>query len=133
MSAPIFKASPLGRAVTTWDQRQARLAAKRRLRAQADKFRAALVALVWARDQGRCRVCGMAVVRPSRGTDPRRHGHVHEIVYRSAGGRQEPNNAVLLCASDHAAEHEHRLVITGTSAQLEIRRASDGPDGFPYA
>jgi 5-methylcytosine-specific restriction endonuclease McrA len=37
----------------------------------------------------------------------------HHIVYRSAGGTDEPGNCISLCFDCHRAEHGHELDITG--------------------
>jgi HNH endonuclease len=46
---------------------------------------------VLARDRGLCRVPGCS----------RAAAHVHHIVYRSAGGEDDPGNLVSLCAAHH--------------------------------
>lgn len=46
---------------------------------------------IWERDDGECQWCGV-----------RSNLHVHHIVYRSAGGDDESDNLILLCAKDHA-------------------------------
>jgi hypothetical protein len=73
----------------------------------------AVARLVWRRDHGRCRVPGG---RSARALE------IHHIIHREHGGSHEPWNLVLLCSSCHTAHHEGRLVISGTSEALEVRR-----------
>jgi 5-methylcytosine-specific restriction endonuclease McrA len=120
MPAPLLKPSALERHVAKWEAKLRKQTTKKAKKQQADKCRAAFTALIWARDGGRCRVCGAVVKKASQGGDPRLHGHVHEIVYRSARGRQEPENAVLVCGLDHDREHRHLISITGTHSALSV-------------
>jgi len=118
---PLTKPSKLGKAVAKYEKRQQRQAVKKRLERQAREARAAFVLLVWARDRGACRVCGVLVTKASQGGDPRLHGHVHEIQYRSAGGSAlDLKNTALVCGLDHDREHRHLIEITGTGDHLHI-------------
>jgi hypothetical protein len=84
-------------------------------RAQQD-IPPATARLVWHRDAGRCRTPGC---RSARGLE------IHHIVHRENGGGHEPANLILLCSACHHAHHEGLLAITGTAAQLEVRRTND--------
>jgi 5-methylcytosine-specific restriction endonuclease McrA len=59
------------------------------------------------RDGRRCRACGRR--SDPDGTGLLERGHRHHIVYRSAGGSDEPSNRVTLCAGCHDAEHMNKL------------------------
>lgn len=109
----------LAEQLVKFNKRQEREKEKAAAEARARKVRAAFVALIWARDKGLCRVCGRAVTKEGSG-DPRLFGHVHEIVYRSAGGKQVPENALLVCGFDHQREHDHKIAISGTASKLSI-------------
>jgi hypothetical protein len=75
----------------------------------------AIARFVRRRDGGRCRVPGC---RSSRALE------IHHIIHREHGGGHEASNLILLCASCHTAHHEGLLVISGTAAALDVRRAS---------
>ena len=88
--------------------------AKEKARAVRKKQRdySALRVQVCHRDMGLCRVC-RHYASPT-------YGHVHHIVYRSAGGEDTMSNCLWLCATCHDLEHRHRIAITGTSDALDI-------------
>ena len=66
---------------------------------------------VYARDKGKCRVCGSPVLLHT--ADDWKLAHVHHIRYRSAGGTDTLDNLCLLDLRCHALEHEHTLDIQG--------------------
>jgi 5-methylcytosine-specific restriction endonuclease McrA len=72
-----------------------------------------IVAAIFKRDQGCCRVCGRRV-KPMT-DNPHARAHTHHIQYRSAGGTDETTNLILLCGLCHALEHEHRIDILGNA------------------
>lgn len=79
------------------------------------------VALVRARDEDTCRVCGRNVQYLYPGIES--FGAVHEIVFRSRGGDPtDPTNGVLLCDPCHRDVHAHRV-------RLSVRDAAVGADG----
>lgn len=51
--------------------------------------------LILERDNNKCNKCGRSELLD-----------VHHIVYRSAGGTNEPSNLLTLCAVCHAEEHK---------------------------
>lgn len=113
------KPTRLARDVSKWERQVESKAAKwERERAEQAAW-TKQSALVRARDANRCRVCGVLTVKVGIG-DPRQWGHVHHIVYRSAGGGDYPNNLIVLCGKCHSDEHEHRINITGTSLHLSV-------------
>jgi hypothetical protein len=63
-----------------------------------------------ARDRRICRACGKHSDPDAMGLLTR--GHRHHIVYRSAGGADDPKNVICLCATCHSAEHSDRLRFT---------------------
>ena len=62
------------------------------------------------RDGRRCRACGRQSHPEKTGLLER--GHRHHIVYRSAGGSDEPFNRVTLCSACHDGEHRNLLRFT---------------------
>lgn len=83
--------------------------AMQRARARLAKTRlAAASVLVRERDGGRCVVCGFP------------HVQVHHIVFRSQGGRHDPENLVCLCAECHGLVHDRRLWLTGPASKLVV-------------
>ena len=59
-------------------------------------------AQVIARDQCRCRVCGVVVSFSG--------AHVHEVVFRSQGGNPlDPAQCVTTCPRCHREVHDHHL------------------------
>lgn len=56
--------------------------------------------LVFVRDGWACRHCRN-----------RSSLHPHHVIFRSAGGMDELNNLITLCAVCHSAVHEDRLLI----------------------
>ena len=69
------------------------------------------------RDHGRCQVPGC---RASKYLD------CHHIVFRSAGGRHEKENLVLVCGAHHRAVHAGTLVIEGRAPAVTVRSADGG-------
>jgi 5-methylcytosine-specific restriction endonuclease McrA len=65
---------------------------------------------VYARDGGWCRACEEALVFTGSLTDMM---HAHHLVYRSAGGADDPSNRIALCFECHRDEHDHKLRISG--------------------
>lgn len=61
------------------------------------------------RDKGICRACSKRADANATGL---LRAHRHHIVYRSAGGSDEPSNRVTLCAECHNDEHKNRLRFT---------------------
>jgi hypothetical protein len=78
---------------------------KRELEEKARVFRS----LVWARDRGRCVVCGRAVKR-TLGLDPLR-GEVHHLRGRNVAPEERcnPRNGVLVCLLDHLRLTRHEI------------------------
>ena len=72
--------------------------------------------LVWARDEGRCRVPGC---RATRNLD------VHHIIHREHGGTHDPWNLLVLCSGHHTLHHDGLLSITGRAPD-ELRFERDG-------
>lgn len=58
------------------------------------------------RYEGRCQVCGFDS-RTVYGVDT---AHAHHLVYLSRGGRDEPQNLVLLCPNHHTVIHRTQAV-----------------------
>lgn len=80
--------------------------ARRRL---AQTTLAAASVLVRERDGNRCRVCGHPYAV-----------ELHHIVFRSQGGKHEPENLVCLCAHCHGLVHHRRLWLTGPASELVV-------------
>ena len=57
---------------------------------------------VHARDAGLCQQCGQVA--------PREERHVHHLIPRAAGGRDEAGNCVTLCSACHAGKHPNLQV-----------------------
>jgi hypothetical protein len=72
---------------------------------------AAVRALVWRRDHGRCRVPNCRA---------RRNLELHHIRHREHGGDHEAENLILLCSGHHAAHHTGTLQITGPASRARI-------------
>jgi hypothetical protein len=68
---------------------------------------------VYARDRGRCRATGVKLLL--HGPDPFTVAHIHHIVYRSAGGKDETWNLCVLDPTWHDLEHAGRLDIEGNA------------------
>lgn len=113
------KPTRLARDVAKHQKRTTRAAEKKAEAARAAKLWSATSALVKLRDKGQCRVCRIFTEKSG---DPRFIGQAHHIVYRSAGGGSTLENLAWLCGSCHDAEHTHRIDISGTSADLVVRR-----------
>lgn len=63
---------------------------------------------VLRRDNFKCRACGY-----------RNQLHVHHVIYKSAGGPDEPWNLATICSTCHDAIHvHHTLVAVGDSADV---------------
>ena len=75
-------------------------------RQRAEVYRA-----VDLRDRGACRVCGVVS----------RTAHHHHIVYRSLGGKDTPENVLLVCPRCHDDIHAALIRVTGNA---ECRDAS---------
>jgi hypothetical protein len=60
--------------------------------------------VVWARDQGRCRVPGCRATR---------NLECHHVVFQSQGGDHDPANLMVICDGHHTLLHDGLLVITG--------------------
>ena len=85
----------------------------------------ALCRQVEQRDRRMCRVCHRSCHLTGKGkwkADP------HHIVFRSAGGRDEPKNVILLCRSCHDDIHVHGvLAVRGyADVRLFVERLIDG-------
>lgn len=97
---------------------QERKDARKRLKAKAQhqaklaehKRQQAIRLAVYQRDKGRCRVCGIETTIEG---NLYAMAHCHHVVYRSAGGSDEPPNRCILCHDCHADEHASRIQITG--------------------
>jgi 5-methylcytosine-specific restriction endonuclease McrA len=76
---------------------------------------------VFARDAGRCRVCGRLV--ELHGDTWLFSAHTHHIVFRSRGGKHDMANLVLVCSPCHYEIHQREVVLTGTADNLKIERA----------
>lgn len=75
-------------------------------RQRAEAYRA-----VDLRDRGACRVCGAVS----------REVHHHHVRYRSLGGRDTPENLLIVCPRCHDDIHSARIRVTGDA---EVRDAS---------
>ena len=71
---------------------------------------------VMRRDHGRCRVPGC---RSARNVDP------HHLTPRADGGSHTPPNLICVCGSCHVANHEGRLLISGTADRLQVVRIAE--------
>lgn len=109
----IAKPAKLERQEAAYARRQAKARTKRTDQRAAQRDWSRMVSVIWRRDEGRCRSCGVAVRPYGSAAHPTLWGHVHHIVYRSAGGEDRPNNLALLCGQCHLDEHHHRITITG--------------------
>jgi hypothetical protein len=86
-------------------------------------------AAVDARDKHRCRSCSKPA--PINGIGVLQKAHRHHIVYRSAGGKDTPENLCTLCARCHFAEHAHQLKVDGNADNaLTFWRKDDAGEWF---
>lgn len=84
---------------------------------RAAEIRATRRAL-FERDKSRCRCCGREVAWEHY--NPNAVGHWHHLIYKSAGGDDSLDNALLLCWRCHRLEHDHRYRIVGTGQSVTI-------------
>lgn len=115
----LSKQSKLEKAISKWEKAQGRQETRKKLKRLHDEAWAKLSAQVSVRDKMTCRVCGCQTTRWGVGR-PEWWGQAHHIVYRSAGGLDVLPNLVWLCFKCHQAEHDHKLSITGTAADLKV-------------
>ncbi len=116
----LAKPSRLARDVEKWERRQAKaLETRRRQSAERAAF-ARVSKAVKARHGGRCRICRCRTTVAGSGANPNHFGSAHHIVYRSAGGTDDLQNLIWLCAECHQKEHAHELDIRGTADKLKI-------------
>ena len=80
-----------------------RQARKQEARTEEAKAMRDCYALVDARDQGRCRVCGKRGSPTAVSLLDRLHRH--HMIYRSRGGEHIPSAVITLCANCHAEVH----------------------------
>jgi 5-methylcytosine-specific restriction endonuclease McrA len=92
-------------------RRPSRLDVRDAARAKEANWRK-VTALVKKRDKV-CRLCG----RPA--------SDCHHVEFRSRGGADTPENAVLLCRTCHSDVHGHVVKLAGTASNLRIGRWSD--------
>ena len=111
IGAPLLKVGRLAPALRKLERirkdKRAKLEDVRKHRIQATRIRLE----VFRRDRWVCRACFRRMLWQH--DDPRRVGHAHHVVYRSAGGSDQPSNLVTLCAACHEQEHQHLLTIEG--------------------
>ena len=119
----LSKQSKLEKAISKYDRSQERGETKRKLKRLHDEAWAKVSAQVSVRDTMTCRVCGCQTTRWGIGR-PEWWGSAHHIIYRSAGGLDVLPNLVWLCFKCHQDEHDHELIITGTSDALRVERAA---------
>jgi 5-methylcytosine-specific restriction endonuclease McrA len=72
-------------------------------------------AAVWKRERGMCRICR---VRPAK--------HLHELRFRSLGGRVSTANSIAVCAIDHQLLHAHVTRVMGTDADGDLKFSTQG-------
>ena len=91
--------------------RLARLERVRSSKAEDTRKLAAFRRAVWARDEGKCRVCGVRCLRTLT-LDPKR-GEVHHLRGRNVApeDRYTVSKAVLLCAVHHEQAQRHKVTI----------------------
>lgn len=117
----LSKQSKLEKAISKYEERHKKGLERDRLKRLHDDAWAKVSAFVSVRDKMLCRVCGCKTNRWGVG-HPRSYGSAHHIVYRSAGGKDTPDNCVWTCWTCHDMEHRHELSITGTASALTIER-----------
>jgi 5-methylcytosine-specific restriction endonuclease McrA len=100
--------------------RPSRLDARTAARKKAENWREASV-LVKARDKGKCRLCGKS------GTD------CHHIEFRSRGGKDVPENLILVCRTCHSDIHGHVVKLAGTATALRVGRWDDDADDHQWS
>jgi 5-methylcytosine-specific restriction endonuclease McrA len=100
-------------------RRPSRLDAREASRAKEANWRK-VTAAVKARDKGQCRLC------------PVKGHHCHHIEFRSRGGKDVPENLVLLCATCHSDVHAHVIKLAGTASALRIARWDDKSEDFVW-
>lgn len=78
-----------------------------------EAHRKRIKALVFARDKGRCRVCG----GPAQ--------EMHELRFRSLGGPVSTTNSIAVCnyrgKNCHRLLQVHALLVSGTDADKRLR------------
>lgn len=73
--------------------------------------------LIYARDGGYCQWCGGV------GTDP------HHIKFRSLGGKDEPENGILLCRRCHGRAQKNEITVEQLKNILRKRGLLGGGSG----
>ncbi len=87
------------------------------------KAEAAWKRAVWARDKGKCRICGCRVLKALKLVDTR--GECHHVERReNKVTRWDVRNGLLCCNRDHSRFTQGQLHIVATARQLFV--ASDG-------
>lgn len=85
---------------------------KARVKRQQSQTIAAVRAMVFARDHDTCRVCGGPAWT------------MHELKFRSLGGKHSPENSIAVCGSGttkcHGKLQRHRLLVIGTDANQRL-------------
>jgi len=114
------KPTRLSRDVASWARRVNRAAAKNKAVKASHAAWAKVSKAVKARHGGRCRICRCRTTVAGSGANPNHFGSAHHIVYRSAGGADDLQNLIWLCAECHQKEHAHELDIRGTADKLKI-------------
>lgn len=97
------------------ERKYARRQARRAEKTAADRenhLRQSMIRIdVYRRDAGRCRAFGRSLKLAD--VNPASVAHCHHLIYRSAGGSDEPHNRVTLSPEAHRLEHDHKLRIDG--------------------
>lgn len=68
---------------------------------------------IFKRDGGRCRATRRRLKLMS--DNPMAVGHVHHIVFKSAGGDDSTRNLILIAPEVHEAIHQHRMDCEGNA------------------
>jgi 5-methylcytosine-specific restriction endonuclease McrA len=100
-------------------RRPSRLDARDAARAKETNWRK-VTAAVKVRDRNRCRLCGM----PGQ--------EAHHIEFRSRGGKDVPENLLLVCRHCHSDLHGHVVKLAGTASNLRIARWDDKAEDFVW-
>lgn len=81
---------------------------------KAEEHRKEIKALVWKRDEGKCRVCGGPATE------------MHELRFRSLGGQRSTENSIAVCTgmaggkNCHRYLQSHAIEVEGTNANRRL-------------
>lgn len=119
----LLKSSRLDRDIARYQRRRqrhtTRQAKKRALMLVSSQLRKE----AYARDGGRCRVTGVPLKLVSE--NPELVAHGHQVIFKSAGGKDELWNIATVAPRVHEGIHQHKYDVEGNANDTLIVRESD--------